>query len=298
MSLRRILVIAGGLLIFFLGMYSWNQTTRTLDDLSTDIGLETAGAVLGPVRAAQDVLGGLWSRYVDLVAVREENEALKAQVAELETRLLANSEDLAELRRLRILLQVPVDNNWRPLGARVLCGQIGPNAVLDTITINRGYATGGRPGTPLLTNKGLIGRVLRASAHSASVLLMTDPGSRIAIYTQDSRAMGILHGNGAKSSLTVDFVPRDAGVRRGELLVTSGLDGFYPKGLPAARVISVEPSNYSEFLAITAEPLVDLQHLEEVLLFEKTGQAPEVEENTASPSQFVGPPKPGRNPRK
>ncbi|MBQ7618196.1 MAG: rod shape-determining protein MreC [Desulfovibrio sp.] len=294
MSFLRILLISALLLIVFLGMYSWNQSTHTLDDLATDIGLEAGGMVLSPVRSVQDYLSDLWGRYIDLVAVREENERLKADVAKLESRLLATNEDLAELKRLRLLLQIPMNTNWRPLGARVLSGQIGPNAVLESITINRGFATGGRPGTPLVSNKGLIGRVLRASAHSASVLMMTDPGSRIAVFTQKSRAMGILRGNGAAKPLLVDFVPRDAGVKLGELIVTSGLDGSYPKGLPACRIVSVEPSNYTEFLAISAEPLVDLQHLEEVLLLEQTGSAPEVEENLSSPKEFVGPPKPGQ----
>ncbi|MBQ7456055.1 MAG: rod shape-determining protein MreC [Desulfovibrio sp.] len=292
MSLRRLLILAGVLLIVFLGMYSWNQSTHTLDDLSTDIGLEIGGNILEPVRSLQDTLGSFWTNYVDLVAVREENEALKAHVATLESRLLATSEDLAELKRLRMLLQIPVDKGVKTLGARVLSGQIGPNAVLESITINRGYATGGRPGTPLVSGRGLIGRVLRASAHSASVLLITDPSSNIAVYTQKSRAMGIMRGNGPNKPLLLDFVPRDEGVMMGELIVTSGLDGWYPKGLPVAKIVSVEPSNFTEFLAITAEPLVDLQHIEEVLLLEQTGSPPEVEENQAQPSQFVGPPRP------
>lgn len=145
MTLRRILIFAGILLILFLGMYTWNQRTRTLDDLAANLGLELTGAVLKPMRSIQDLGTGFWDRYFDLVGVREENERLKAQVADLESRLLAHGEDLAELKRLRALIQLPVDESWRPLGARVLAGRMGPNAVLDSITISRGYATGGRP---------------------------------------------------------------------------------------------------------------------------------------------------------
>ncbi|MBQ7584979.1 MAG: rod shape-determining protein MreC [Desulfovibrionaceae bacterium] len=292
MSFRKILLTAGMLLILFLGMYSWNYATHTLDDLATDTGLEAAGMVLTPVHSLQTFFSELWTRYVDLAAVREENETLKKHISELEAKLLAHGEDMAELKRLRALLQLPVDASWRSLGARVLAGRIGPNAVLDTITINRGYATGGKPGTPLVTNKGLAGRVLRASAHTASVLLMTDPGSRVAVFTQESRAMGILRGSGATKPLALEFVPRDAGVKIGEMIVTSGLDGAYPKGLPCAKIVKVEPSNYTEFLAIQAEPLVDLQHLEEVLLLEQTKMPPYVEELEMSPKQFVGPPEP------
>ena len=291
MTLRRLLLLAGVLLILFLGMYSWNQRTRALDDMAAKLGLEITGAVLTPIRSAQDAAENMWARYFDLVAVREENEALKQKVDELEARLLANGEDLAELKRLRALVQLPVDQSWRPLGARVLSGRMGPNAVLDSITISRGYSTGGRPGTPLVTHLGLVGRVLKASAHSSIVLLLTDPSSRIAVFSQESRAPGILMGMGTGQKLEVNFVQRDAKVKPGEIIITSGLDGKYPKGIPVARVLRVAPSDYTQFMAIKAEPLVDLQHLEEVLLLEPTG-APRPPDLGEAPKEFVGPPVP------
>lgn len=276
-------------------MYTWNQRTHVLDDLAAELGLELTGAVLTPIRSIQDAGMGLWSRYFDLVSVREENERLKRQVENLEARLLGHGEDLAELKRLRDLIQLPVDESWRPLGARALAGRMGPNAVLDSITINRGYTTGGRPGTPLVTHLGLVGRVLKASAHTATVLLLTDPGSRIAVFSQDSRAPGILVGQGTGHALEVNFVQRDANIKEQEVLITSGLDGKYPKGIPVARVLSVAPSDYTQFLAIKAEPLVDLQHLEEVLLLEPTGVTRPAE--PGGPPQFVGPPAPGTDVR-
>lgn len=292
MNMRRILILAGVLLILFLGMYSWNRRTRALDDLAASVGLEIGGAVLGSLRSIQDVGETFWERYFDLVDVREENLRLKERVDDLEARLLASGEDMAELRRLRELVQLEVDRSWRPLGARVLAGRLGPNAVLDSITINRGYATGGKPGTPLVTHRGLVGRVLRASPHAATALLITDPDSRVAVFGQESRAPGILMGRGLGRELEVNFVQRDAGVRNGEVLVTSGLDGKYPKGLPVARVSSVAPSDYTQFMAVSARPLVDLQHLEEVLLLERTGIAPPPEEPEGPPPVFVGPPLP------
>ena len=104
-TLRRILILAGIMLILFLAMYSWNQRTRALDDLAAEIGLELAGAVLKPLRSLQDSGQDMWDRYFDLVAVREENEDLKQRVNELEAKLLANGEDMAELKRLRALIQ-------------------------------------------------------------------------------------------------------------------------------------------------------------------------------------------------
>ena len=84
---------------------------------------------------------------------------------------------------------------------------------------------------------------------------------------------------------------RDAKVKPGEIIITSGLDGKYPKGIPVARVLRVAPSDYTQFMAIKAEPLVDLQHLEEVLLLEPTG-APRPPDLGEAPKEFVGPPVP------
>lgn len=291
-TLRRFFIFAGILLLLFLGMYSWNQRTRLLDKLSAELGLELGGAILRPLRSAQDMGWSFWRRYLDLVDVREENERLKAELQDLRKRLLYTGEDLAELKRLRALIQLPRDESWRPLGARVLAGRIGPNSVLDSITLNRGYATGARPGTPVVTNLGLVGRVLRSSAHSATALLITDPGCRIAVFSQNSRAPGVLMGKGPGKPLEVNYVKRDFDVHRDEILITSGLDGKFPKGLPVARIISVAPSDYTQFLAISAEPLVDLRHLEEVLLLEPTGRAAPEPEPAGPAPVFVGPPKP------
>lgn len=279
----------GVLLFLFLSMYTWNKNTHVLDDFSTDVGLELTGGVITPIRYVQDKVTAVWKRYVYLVDVNEKNAQLEARVRDLEARLLAHKEDMAELARLRELLQLPIDESWTPVGARVLAGHLGPNSLLDSITINRGYATGARPGTPIVTHKGLIGRVLRASPHTATALLLTNPGSRIAIFTQESRTAGILTGEGTNKNLAVRYMQRDTKAKPGEILITSGLDGKYPKGIPVARVISVAPSNYTEFMTIYAEPLVDMQHIEEVMLLEPTGIVKPPMVDTPDPV-FVGPP--------
>lgn len=290
--MRRLLILAGIVLILFLAMYSWNRRTNVLDDVAANVGLELSAAILSPVRSIQAFVGDFWERYFDLVDVRDENLRLKARLDEVEARMISMGEDLAELERLRALVQFPVDVRWRPLAARVLAGRLGPNAVLDTITISRGYLNGASPGVPLVTNLGLVGRVLRSSAHASTVLLVTDPGSHVAVFGQESRASGILKGNGTGQPMEVDFVQRDATLKKGEVLVTSGLDNKYPKGLPVALVASVAPSDYTQFMAVTATPLVNLQRLEEVLLLEKSGVEVPEEEFLGPPPVFVGPPVP------
>ncbi len=287
MTLRRILVLAIVLLFFFLGMYTWNQRTGVMDKVATHVGLELVGGVLKPIIEIHSNITDIWENYFDLVGVREENVRLKVDILAMQSQLIAAGEHKAELQRLRALLSLPPDRSWRPVGARILAGRLGPNSVLETVILSRGYATGAAPGTPLMTNLGLVGRVLRASAHTSTALLLSDQGSRVAVFSQESRTAGILTGQGGRRDLEVRFVGHNAKIKNGELLVTSGLDGVYPKGLPVAIVTQVSVSGHTPFLQVEAKALVNPEHLEEVLLLEPTGIAPA--RDPLDPD-FMGPP--------
>ncbi len=286
MTPRRYIVISIIMLFLFLGMHTWNQRTGILDKVATFIGLELVGSILKPTIAIHSTYSDIWDNYVDLVGVREENERLKADLISIRSQLIAADEDRAEVRRLRALLSLPIDRSWHPIGARILAGRMGPNSVLETVILSRGYVTGGIPGIPIMTNLGLVGRVLRASAHTSTALLLTDPGSRIAVLSQKTRTAGILTGRGGRKPLEMRFVEHDAPIEEGEVLVTSGLDGVYPKGLSVARITKVSMYGYSPFKTVQATPLVDAAHLEEVLLLEPTGLEPLPEVPAAD---FIGP---------
>ncbi len=269
-----------------------------LDALSVNLGLELAGSILKPAVWISDQATNFYTRYFDLVGVREENEALKAEVERMRAETSVLAENQAELQRLRTLLSLPDADTWKPIGARVIAGRIGPNAVLESVTISRGYLSGGAPGTPVATNLGIVGRVLRAGPNTATVLLLTDPGSRIAVLSRENRTPGILAGRSTRLPMEMRFVTRNYNVHVGEILISSGLDGAYPKGLPVARVISVAPSDFSQFQNILAEPLIDMERLEEVLLLERpaklaagdSGSAPPVLQNDPPPQSPARPP--------
>ena len=101
------------------------------------------------------------------------------------------------------------------------------------------------------------------------MLLLVDPGSRIAVISQESRIQGILVGGGPDKPLEMRFVSHNDVIRAGEILVTSGLDDAFPKGIPVARVLSATPSDLSSFQTIQAAPLATLSELEEVLLISR-----------------------------
>ncbi len=266
MSPKHILLIPALALLMYLGMYSWNQRTHILDNVAANTGLEASGVVLKSVRLVQDTVMGAWNRYMALVDVRKENDELKKELEQVRHKLLMASEERAELVRLRRLLTLTPPPGWQTLGARVLAGRMGANSALASVLIGRGYLTGAIPGTPVMTPEGVAGRVLRAGPSSATVLLLVDPGSRIAVISQESRVQGVLVGGGPDKPLEVRFVSHNDVIRPGEILVTSGLDDAFPKGIPVARVLSATPSDLSPFQSVQAAPLATLTDLEELLL--------------------------------
>ncbi|MFQ8887379.1 MAG: rod shape-determining protein MreC [Bilophila wadsworthia] len=252
----------------YLGMYSWNQRTHILDNFAANTGLEASGVVLKSVRMVQDTVMGAWNRYLDLVDVREENDELKKQVEQLRHKLLMASEERAELVRLRRLLTLRRRKAGRRSGPACSPGAWGEFRA--GVRAHRARVHDGAiPGTPVMTPQGVAGRVLRAGPSSATVLLLVDPGSRIAVISQESRIQGVLVGGGPDKPLEMRFVSHNDVIRAGEILVTSGLDDAFPKGIPVARVLSATPSDLSPFQSIQAAPLATLSDLEELLLISR-----------------------------
>ena len=267
MSPRRILVLAVVALLAFLGLYTWNQRTGQWDALGANTGLEFSGAVLRVFQSVSDSVTGVWDRYLALVDVRAQNDELERRIHELEADRARAAEDRAELLRLRKLLHLDYPLEWPAVGARVMAGRMGSNAGLETLTLSRGYLTGATPGTPVSSWAGLVGRVLKAGPSTSVALLVTDAGSRVAVISSEGRVQGILAGGGPGAPLEMRFVRLNARLDVGEILVTSGVDSAYPKGIPVARVTAVSAGS-SSMQEIRAVPLVDFAALEEVLLLE------------------------------
>lgn len=269
MLTKRLLLISALTLLVYLGSYSWNQRTHFLDTIVTNIGLETSGYVIKSVLFVQDTIRDTWNNYIDLVSVREENESLKQELFQTKMNQIISNEEKAELLRLRKLLLLSPPKGWEIQATRVLAGRMGSNAALATVIIDRGYLTGSTPGTPAMTEDGIVGRVFRAGPTTSTVLLLVDPGSRIAVVSQKSRVQGILVGSGPMAPLEMRFVSRNRTIKSGEILITSGLDEAFPKGIPVATITTVTDSDLSPFKSIQAIPLATISDIEELLLLEQ-----------------------------
>lgn len=264
-------------MLLFLGIYTWNQRTGHWDRLCASVGLEFSGGVMRTLRSVDDTLQNFWENYIDLREVKEQNSVLRSKIRSLEKQLSACSEEKAELLRLRQLLHMEYGPSWPARASQVLSWRIGPNSALNTIMLACGYLNGAAPGTPVTSWQGLVGRVLKAGPSTSTVLLLTDTGSRVSVITSEGRIHGILAGGGPGLPLELRFVKQNSPVQIGELLVTSGVDASYPKGIPVARVTAISTGAASRsgnsVLEIQAEPLVDFHQLEEVLLLQRPAGA-------------------------
>jgi rod shape-determining protein MreC len=207
-------------------------------------------------------LGDAWNRYVQLSGKSRENETLKREVVELRARLLDYEERVNEVNRLRQLAGFTDIITDKYVAAEVMTGQRA--LPFKTIRISRGTTDGVKVGMPVVTANGAVGRVIRAGFKFADVQLIVDFDSNIDVLVQRNRIRGVLGGYANENCRL--SLQRNAEVKIGDTLVTSGIVGSFPKGIPVGKVvrISFESDNVSQ--VITVEPWVDHRRLEEVIV--------------------------------
>jgi len=215
--------------------------------------------LMGSARSVED----LWRGYFFLIGLREENEALKKAQARLRGQVDQLREAGQANERLRKLLNFKSENDYTVLGARVISWD--PSAWFKSVIINRGSEDGLRPGLPVVTDEGVIGRVVGVSPRFAKVLLMIDYNSSIDAIVRRTRVRGILAGRSEKTCL-LKYVLKNDEVSKDDVLVTSGLDGIFPGGLTLGTVSRVKAMGPAIFLEVDVTPAVDFKRIEEVLV--------------------------------
>jgi len=215
----------------------------------------------------------LWSGYIALRGIKTENEALRrqlgaAQVAMQEQRALADRS-----RNLEQLLGLRDRSNLRTLAAEVIAGGATPD--FRTVTIDRGTVDGLRRDMAVIAPAGVIGRVVVPSVRAAKVQLLIDRNAAAGALIERSRSQGVVVGTG-DNRLRMDYVSEVSDVAVGDLVVTSGIDGIYPKGYPIGQVESVERSG-GGYRRIIVRPAADFSAIEEVLVVLTPSPAREVE---------------------
>jgi rod shape-determining protein MreC len=222
-----------------------------------------AGAAAGAVRNSWTGLGEMFQARRDNKRLRQENNRLRAEVRQLEETALEN-------RRLRRLLGMRDSLAPSGIAARVISATVTEQEKL--IVIDRGTEQGVHVDLPVAAWGGAVGRVVAAAPKVAQVRLLSDPNSGVAGIIQRTRVEGEVLGR-SERRMDMLYVPRYADVMIGDRVVTSGLDGVFPRGLGIGTVVFVgTDSGISKVIRL--QPEVELARLEEVLvLLEPVGAA-------------------------
>jgi rod shape-determining protein MreC len=226
-----------------------------------------ASMVISSVRAS-------WSDYFALQQVRQENERLQQELGQLRVTLQQERALAQQSRMLQDLLTLKSGTALATAGAGVIGSGASPD--FRTITIDKGTTDGIRPDMSVIAPAGVVGRVITPSARAAKVQLLIDRNAAAAAVVERSRAQGVVEGTGG--NLRLNYVSGTADVKVGDRLVTSGIEGIYPKGFVIGQIESIQ-RGAGEFSAIVVTPAVDFSLLEAVLVV-LTPASGDVEEST------------------
>ena len=269
---RNRVILTGGALII-LSLY-----LMTGGVLRTDSAAAPARGmleVLRPVQAGTANFGAgirsIYHDYLNLVHVRQENERLVAELARVKAdqakmaELEEENRHLAELLELRDALGVDA----------VAANVIGSDAtgISHTLVLGQGASSGLKPGMAVLSNEGVVGRVIETSPHASRVLLIDDHNSALDGIDQRSRARGIVAGV-VDDGVIMKYVDRGEDIKANDTVVTSGLDGIFPRGLLVGTVAGVHREGPGLFLTVQLTPAVHFHELEQVLVVRQ--QAPQM----------------------
>ena len=225
----------------------------------------TFGVFAEVQRGATMVIGGTresWENYFALQRVRSDNERLRQEVDRLQIELQRERAAAEQARTLQDMLDLRRALPFATTGAAVIAAGASPD--FRTITIDKGTTDGLRPDMAVLAPQGVVGRIIMPSARAAKVQLLIDRNAAAAALVERSRAQGIVEGIGTER-LNLNYVSGTADLKVGDRVVTSGIEGIYPKGFVIGQIESIQRSA-GEYSAVAIRPAVEFSSLEAVLV--------------------------------
>jgi rod shape-determining protein MreC len=257
------IILAAVLLIISLIMLSYGVSRLSETGFLRKMVLEAAAPVQDVISISLKSLHDGWNRYLFLIGLEDENQKLRKQNAALIEQLNLYREGYLEGMRLQKLLSLRDAFQHRAVAARVIDRH--STSLFKTILIDKGTAAGLQVGLPVLADQGMVGRIIETSWHASRVLLLIDENSNIDAMIQRSRAQGILQGAGP-AGCNLKYVSRVEEVQTGDVVLTAGLSGVFPKGILLGLVKAVSRREEGLFQKIELAPAVDFGKLEEVLV--------------------------------
>src|SRR5579862_1616239 len=275
---RNLTILVGVLFLQVLGLAV--QVKRSSDAEHTRLIRIWAVDAITPFERAfvrlQNGADELFHNYLFLRGVRAENRELKQQIEHMRLEQVRLGEDAAQARRLQSLLNFKEQLISKTVPAQVI-GSSGSD-LSRSIYIDKGSDDGIAQDMAVITANGIVGKVLRVYPSTSLVLMINDQSSGVGALLEKSRLQGVLRGT-PTGELVLDRVMSDEQVAPGEVVLSSGGDQIFPKGLPVGTVTNVTPGR-DLFLNIKVKPTADLNRLEEVLVVTEQQEHPPVADKT------------------
>ena len=231
-------------------------------------------------RVATGGIGGVrsaWQNYVNLRQIGQENDTLKQRVSQLEVALQRERALAEQTRVLQQALDLKTETPFATTAAMIIASGASPD--FRTMTLDKGSSQGLATDMAVLAPEGIVGRVILPTPRAAKVQLIIDRNAAAAGLVERSRAQGVVVGTGG-DRMRFDYVPGSADLKVGDRVVTSGLDGIYPKGFVIGQIESIERSA-GEFSNVLIRPAVNLSALETVLVVTSASEVPKADRATA-----------------
>jgi rod shape-determining protein MreC len=233
-----------------------------------------------PVRALRNLFGQLQSRRT----LRHDNEALREQLISQQGALQRLATLTEENRRLRALIEGAAGQEFEFQFAELVRVDLDPFS--HKVMVDRGSSDGVEIGQAVIDGAGVMGQVEDVHPHFSTIRLISDPNHALPVQINRTGLRTIAFGAGVTGALKLSSVPRQADIREGDLIVTSGLGDRFPGGYPVATVTAIDREGGSTFVAVEATPLAALDRGREVLLIDSP--AVQVEEAALPGQQEAG----------
>jgi rod shape-determining protein MreC len=227
-----------------------------------------AQTVMYPVQrgasGAAGWVGGLFGNIGELRRAATENQQLRQQVNQMQAELRVTRERAAQAERLEQLFKLTATSQYKMVVARVIARD--PSMWFDSVTIDKGRLAGVEVNMPVITEGGIVGRVVSTSPLSAQVMLVTDEksGAGAVVGQLGSTALGSIKGLGENGLLEMRYVSALEKVQTGDSVVTTGQDAIYPPGYKVGDVVEVRPGSATQTQVIHVRPSAGLDRLKEV----------------------------------
>ena len=209
-----------------------------------------------------DGVRGMWSGYIALRQVQQENTTLKQELQAMQVALQQERAEAQRTDNLRQLLELRQRANLDTVAAEVIAGAASPD--FKTVTIDKGSSDSLDTDMAVISPAGVVGRIILPSRRASKVQLLIDRNAAAGALIERTRVQGVVVGIG-DGMLRMQYVPGTADVKTGDLVVTSGIDGIYPKGFVIGTIDHAD-RGAGAYHEIVIRPAVDFSRLEEVLI--------------------------------